>query len=87
MLLTWSRRETYTLTFVPFPIVFSINLFLRFRDDYFALQFVLVAVAFLAKELIRWQKEGRRVHIFNPSSFALAIFSILKVALSGGGVG
>jgi hypothetical protein len=77
MLLTWSRRETYTLTFVPFPIVFSINLFLRFRDDYFAWQFVLVAVAFLAKELIRWQKEGRRVHIFNPSSFALAIFSIV----------
>jgi hypothetical protein len=77
MLLTWSRRGDYTLTFVPFPIVFSINLFLRFRDDYFALQFVLVAVAFLAKELIRWQKEGRRVHIFNPSSFALAIFSIV----------
>jgi len=77
MLLTWSRRETYALTFVPFPIVFSINLFLRFRDGYFAWQFVLVAVAFLAKEFIRWQKEGRRVHIFNPSSFALAIVSIV----------
>jgi Sel1 repeat len=77
MMLTWSRRETYTLTFVPFPIVFSINLFLRFRDDYFAWQFVLVAIAFLAKEFIRWHKEGRRVHIFNPSSFALAIVSIV----------
>jgi len=77
MLLTWSRRETYSLTFVQFPIIFSINLFLRFRDDYFAWQFVLVAVAFLAKEFIRWQREGRRVHIFNPSSFALAIFSIV----------
>jgi hypothetical protein len=77
MLLSWSRRENFALTFGPFPVVFSINLFLRFRDDYFALQFVLVAVAFLAKELIRWQKEGRRVHIFNPSSVALAIFSIV----------
>ena len=77
MLLAWSRRETFALTFGPFPVVFSINLFLRFRDDYFALQFVLVAIAFLAKELIRWQKDGRRVHIFNPSSFALAIVSLV----------
>ncbi len=77
LLLSWSRRDTAALTFGPFPVVFSINLFLRFRDEYFALQFVLVAVAFLAKELIRWHKEGRRVHIFNPSSFALAIFSIV----------
>jgi TPR repeat protein len=77
MLLAWSRRDAFTLGFGPFPIIFSINLFLRFRDDYFALQFVLVAVAFLAKELIRWNKEGRRVHIFNPSSFALALASIV----------
>jgi hypothetical protein len=80
MLLTWSRRDTYALTFVPFPIVFSINLFLRFRDGYFAWQFVLVAIAFLAKEFIRWQKEGRSVHIFNPSSFALAIVSLVLLA-------
>ena len=73
MLLAWSRRDTYTLSFGPFPVIFSINLFLRFRDDFFVLQFVLVAVAFLAKELIRWNKDGRRVHIFNPSSFPLAL--------------
>src|SRR5689334_12985598 len=77
MLLAWSRREAFALTFGPFPIVFSINLFLRFRDGYFAWQFVLVALAFLAKEFIRWQKDGRRVHIFNPSSFALAIVSLV----------
>jgi hypothetical protein len=77
MLLAWSRRETYTLGFGPFPIIFSINLFLRFRDDLFVLQFVLVAAAFLAKELIRWNKDGRRVHIFNPSSFPLALASVI----------
>ena len=77
MLLVWSRRDQFTLGFGPFPIVFSINLFLRFRDGYFALQFVLVALAFLAKEVIRWNKDGRRVHIFNPSSFALAVVSIV----------
>ena len=77
MLLVWSRRDAFTLGFGPFPIVFSINLFLRFRDDYFALQFVLVALAFFAKEVIRWNRDGRRVHIFNPSSFALAVVSIV----------
>ena len=31
----------------------------------------MVAVGFAAKELIRWNRDGRRVHIFNPSSFPL----------------
>ena len=31
MLLSWSRRDTYTLGFGPFPIIFSTNLFLWFR--------------------------------------------------------
>ena len=77
MLLTWSRRDTHLLTFGPFPIIFSINLFLRFRDDLFAWQFVMVAIGFLAKEFIRWNKDGRRVHIFNPSSFPLAVVSVV----------
>jgi hypothetical protein len=76
MLLGWSRRETYTFGFGPFPIIYSTNLFLRFTDDWFAFQFLMVAVGFLAKELIRWNKDGRRVHIFNPSSFSLALFSL-----------
>jgi hypothetical protein len=76
MLLAWSRRDTYTLGFGPFPIIYSTNLFLRFTDDWFAFQFLMVAVGFLAKELIRWTKDGRRVHIFNPSSFSLALFSL-----------
>src|SRR5262249_27164766 len=29
-----------------------------------------------AKELIRWNKDGRQVHIFNPSSFPLAVASL-----------
>ena len=80
MLLAWSRRDTYTLGFGPFPIIFSTNLFLRFRDDWFYLQFLMVAVGFLAKELITWQKDGRRMHIFNPSSFTLALFSLGLIA-------
>ena len=79
MLLAWSRRDSYTLGFGPFPIIFSTNLFLRFHDDWFYLQFVMVAVGFLAKELIRWQREGRLVHVFNPSSFPLALASLLLI--------
>jgi hypothetical protein len=76
MLLAWSRRDTYTLGFGPFPVIFSINLFLWFKPDWFYLQFLMVALGFAAKELIRWEKDGRRVHIFNPSSFPLAVFSV-----------
>jgi hypothetical protein len=75
MLLSWTRKDSWVLGFGPFPIIYSTNLFLRFRDDWFYLQFLMVAVGFLAKELIRWQRDGRQVHIFNPSSFTLALFS------------
>lgn len=80
MLLAWSRREMFTLGFAQVPVVFSINLFLWFKPDWFYLQFVMVALGLAAKELIRWTKEGRRVHIFNPSSFPLAIFSVVLLA-------
>ena len=76
MLLAWSRRDSYTLGFGPFPVIFSTNLFLWFKPEWFYLQFCMVALGFAAKELIRWDKGGRRTHIFNPSSFPLAVFSI-----------
>jgi hypothetical protein len=80
MLLSWSRRESYTLGFGPFPIVFSTNLFIWFKDDWFYLQFLMLAVGFLGKELVRWEREGRRVHIFNPSAFTLGLFSLVLIA-------
>ena len=80
MLLCWSRRDNYTLGFAPFPVIFSINLFLWFKPDYFYLQFAMVALGLAAKELIRWNRDGRRVHIFNPSSFPLAVFSLVLLA-------
>jgi hypothetical protein len=81
MLLGWSRRDTYVLGFSVFPVVFSINLFLWFKPDWFYLQFAMVALGLAAKELIRWNKEGRRVHVFNPSSFPLAVFSLVLLAI------
>src|SRR5258705_2289116 len=79
MLLAWSRRDTYTLGFGPFPVIFSINLFLWFKPDWFYWQFVMVALGFAAKELIRWERDGKRTHIFNPSSFPLAVFSLALI--------
>ena len=80
MLLSWSRRDSYVLGFGPFPVIFSINLFLWFKPDWFYLQFLLVAAGMAAKEFIRWNKDGRSAHIFNPSSFPLAVFSLVLIA-------
>ena len=79
MLLAWSRRDSYVLGFGPFPIIFSTNLFLWFRDDWFYLQFLMVAVGFMGKEFVRWHRDGKRTHIFNPSAFSLGLFSLVLI--------
>jgi hypothetical protein len=80
MLLTWTRREKYVLGFGAFPIVFSTNLFLWFKDDWFYLQFLMIAVGILGKEFVRWQRDGKSTHIFNPSAFTLGLFSLVLIA-------
>jgi hypothetical protein len=79
ILLTWSRRDEYGLGFGPTPITLSINLFLVFIPELFYWQFAIVALAFLGKELIRWQRDGRSMHIFNPSAFALTTVSLVLI--------
>lgn len=76
MLICWSRRDEWILGFGPFPIVLSTNLFLWFKDDWFFLQFLMVATGVLCKEFVTWNRDGRRAHIFNPSAIALAVFSL-----------
>lgn len=80
MLLSWTRRDSYALGCGPLPIVFSTNLFLWFRDEWFYWQFALIALGFLGKEFVRWERDGRRVHIFNPSAFSLGVFSLVLIA-------
>lgn len=79
MLMAWSRRESYLLGFGPFPIIFSTNLFLWFRDDWFYLQFLMIAVGFMGKEFVRWKRDGKSTHIFNPSAFTLGLFSLILI--------
>lgn len=76
----WSRRDQYRLGFGPFPVILSINLFLWFKPDWFVLQLAMIPVGFLAKEWIHWRREGRPAHIFNPSSFPLAVLSLMLIA-------
>ena len=52
-------------------------MFLWFKDDWFYLQFAMVALGFLAKEFLRWTRDGVNTHIFNPSSFPLAVAGAL----------
>jgi TPR repeat protein len=78
-LLTWTRRQTWRLGFGPWPIIFSTNLFLWFRNDYFVFQFVMVAMGVLGKHFIRWQRGGKLTHIFNPSAFGLTVVSLVLI--------
>lgn len=80
LLLAWSRRERYVLGFGPFPIIFSVNLFLWFRDDWFYLQFLMIAVGYLGKEFLHWQRDGGDTHVFNPSAFALGLYALALIA-------
>jgi hypothetical protein len=75
-LLSWTHRRKFALGFGCFPIVFSITLFFWFKDPWFYWQFVMVAIGLAAKEFLRWKRDGVNTHIFNPSSFPLAVVAV-----------
>ncbi|MCA9652087.1 MAG: SEL1-like repeat protein [Myxococcales bacterium] len=80
-LVAWWRREPWRVGFGPVPVILSINLFLWFRDEVFGWQLVMVALCYLAKHVIAWRRDGQRRHVFNPSSFGLAVISFGLIAL------
>lgn len=75
-LITWSRGRTWRIGFGPLPIIFSTNLLLWFKDDWYFFQFAMVALGALAKQFITWERNGRRTHIFNPSAFGQFLFAL-----------
>jgi TPR repeat protein len=79
-LLAWTRGRTWRLASGPAPIVMSTNLFIWFKDDWFAFQFAMVAAGLLGKEFVKWTKDGRRTHVFNPSGFGLACAATVLIA-------
>ena len=78
-LVTWSRGQTWRVGFGPWPIIFSTNLFMWFKDDWFIFQFLMVATGVLGKQFIRWRRDGKVTHIFNPSAFGLTLFSLALI--------
>ena len=75
-LVSWRRYGHWRLGLGPIPVVLSTNLFLWFVDDYFVLQFAMIALAYLSRDLLVAHVDGERRHIFNPSAFALAIAAV-----------
>ena len=82
MLLSWFRFRSWRFGLGPVPVVLSLNLFLWMTDEYALLQFGLIALAYGGRELVTWQRAGRRGHVFNPSAFALTLVSF-GLILSG----
>ena len=74
-MLSWTKYREWRIGFGPVPVVLSINLFLWFREEFFFLQFALIALTFFCREFIHWTRNGRRAHIFNPSAFSLTCVS------------
>ncbi|MCY4373964.1 MAG: hypothetical protein OXC31_09315 [Spirochaetaceae bacterium] len=72
MLLQWSRGRKWRAGFGPLPVVGSINLFLWFEPEYSFGQLLLIVGALASREFVRWRRDGRSSHIFNPSAIALA---------------
>ena len=68
---SWTRGRAWRLSSGPTPIVLSTNLFIWFHDEFFVWQFAMITAGLLGKEFLRWTKEGRKTHIFNPSGFGL----------------
>lgn len=79
-LLSFARGQSWRLGFGPLPIVLSTNVFLWFVHDWYALQFVTLAIAALGKQLVQWERDGKRTHVFNPSAFCLALVSLVLIA-------
>ncbi|MCH2169733.1 tetratricopeptide repeat protein [Myxococcota bacterium] len=76
MVMAWGRGRPWKSGIGSFPIIFSTNFFLWFHDDWFFMQFLMVAVGALGKEFFTWTRDGKRTHIVNPSAFSLSLFSL-----------
>ncbi|MBI1381670.1 MAG: hypothetical protein GC161_11360 [Planctomycetaceae bacterium] len=79
-LLAWSRGRVFRLGFGPVPVIFSTNLLLWFKAEWFFLQFAMVTAGALGKEFVQWRRDGRRTHIFNPSVFGQSLAAVALIA-------
>lgn len=64
--------KSYRLSGSILPIVFSINLFMWFRPEFFHWQLAVITLGVCSKYLLCRKANGTRSHIFNPSAIAMA---------------
>jgi hypothetical protein len=87
LLFRWFKGEPWAIGFGRFPIIFSTNLFLWFKDDWFYFQFLMIAFGVFAKDYFTWVRDGRRTHIFNPSAISLSVASLLLILTDSTAIG
>ncbi len=85
-LLNWSRGRRAVLGFGIMPIILSTNVFIWFKDDWYIFQFAMIALGYMGKGLITWERDGQKTHIFNPSGFALSVVSIILITTGNTGM-
>lgn len=85
-LLNWSRGRRAVLGFGIMPIILSTNVFIWFKDDWYVFQFAMIALGYMGKGLITWERDGQKTHIFNPSGFALSVVSIILITTGNTGM-
>ncbi|MFN3197823.1 MAG: RnfABCDGE type electron transport complex subunit D [Bradymonadia bacterium] len=85
ILVGWSRYGSWRMSLGVFPILGSVNFFLWFTPEWFALQIALIALIWIFREGVKWQRghdeESTRVHVFNPSAVGLTIMCLVLVGL------
>ena len=74
-------NKPFVLSLSLVPMIFSINLFMWFYNDYFIFQYGLISLAILAKMFLTREINGKRSHIFNPSAIVLMVVTIAVLAL------
>ena len=75
-----ASARTMSSASARFPSSSARTCFCGSRTTGSACSSLLIAVGFLGKAFVRWERDGRRVHIFNPSAFTLAVFSLVLLA-------
>ncbi len=78
--MSWRKYGRFRLGVAPWPVTFSTNFFILFRDDYFAFQLAMISLAYISREFVKWDRDGQRVHIFNPSGFGMSIAAVILLA-------
>jgi hypothetical protein len=75
MTFAWRRKGVYRLGLGPVVMVGTINLFMWMLHDWFALQFLMILVAYASRHLLTRPWGEQRYPVFSPTALALVLIS------------